>query len=277
MTTTITSPWESGKHRLIILFLPILLLLGGCATSTKDFESGVIPEYAVVDDETVNENRRALVQMMEQQDLKLVQSGPHYQRVKKIIDRLSVAANVEQELDVYTVDAGEDVNAFAMGGNTIVVYDELLNRLPKEEELAVVLGHEMAHILGQHNADNTERKRAAGWGIAASVINVAVSIGTGSSALGDLVGGSTEIVGAGVVRSYGRAMEHEADHIGMLLMAKAGYDPAVAITVWDKADEVLGANNGPSFFSSHPSHGNRKERLERDYILALPIYEDAVN
>ena len=209
--------------------------------------------------------------------MELVQSGPNYQRVKKIIDRLCVAANVEQELDVYTVDAGEDVNAFAMGGNTIVVYDELLNRLPKEEELAVVLGHEMAHILGQHNADNTEQKRAAGWGIAASVINVAVSIGTGSSALGDLVGGSTEIVGAGVVRSYGRAMEHEADHIGMLLMAKAGYDPGAAITVWDKADEVLGANNGPSFFSSHPSHGNRKERLERDYLLALPIYEEAIN
>ena len=77
------------------------------------------------------------------------------------MNRLSKAAGIQQELEVYTVDAGDQVNAFALGGNTIVVYEELVNRLPKEEELAVVLAHETAHILGQHNADDTVQKRAS--------------------------------------------------------------------------------------------------------------------
>ena len=260
----------------LFLGLPLVFLMSGCTTATKNFESGVIPAYVSVDTDEANYTRNALFEAMESQDLELVQSGPKYDQVKKIINRLSRAANINQELDVYTVDAGDQVNAFAMGGNTIVVYDELVNRLPIESELAVVLGHEIAHILGQHFADDTERKRSVGWGLASSILNVAISVGTGSSALGDLVGGTTEVIGAGVVRSYGRAMEHEADHVGMLLMAKAGYDPANAITVWDKADEVLGVSNGPSFFSSHPSHGNRKERLEKDYELAKPIYQDVI-
>jgi len=68
-------------------------------------------------------------------------------------------------------------------------------------------------------------------------------------------------------------MEHEADHMGMLLMAKAGYHPKHALTVWNKADQVLGAGSNNSFFSSHPSHGNRLERLNDDYNYALPYYK----
>lgn len=259
--------------------LPVMCVVftSGCSTSTKNFEAGVIPPYTPVVQEKVAENRLALADMMEGQNLELEQSGPSYERVKRLINRLSHTAEVQQELDVYTVDAGDAVNAFAMGGNTIVVYQELIDRLPEDDELVVVLSHEMAHILGQHNSDNTEQKRGALWGVASAVVGIAVVIATdGSTAAGDLAETSTAMVGTGVVRSYGRAMEHEADHIGMLLMAKAGYDPATAIEVWDNADSILGAGGGPSFFSSHPSHGNRKKRLEEDYVLAKPIYEQAV-
>ncbi|MGH1543903.1 MAG: M48 family metallopeptidase [Arenicella sp.] len=253
-----------------------MIIATGCTTSTKNFESGVIPDYAPIEQEKVTQNRYALENMMDEQDLELQQSGESYDRVKRIINRLSEAANVEQELDVYVVDAGDNVNAFAMGGNTIVVYQELIDRLPVDEELAVILGHEMAHILGQHNFDDTEQKRGAAWGIASAVVGVAVTIATdGSSLAGDLAQTGTEVVGTGIVRSYGRAMEHEADHVGMLLMAKAGYNPATAISVWSKANTVLGKSGGPSFFSSHPSHGNRKERLEKDFVLAEPIYEES--
>ena len=260
--------------RAIIVVVSALVFASGCTTSTKNFQSGVIPAYAHVEQDAADKNRYLVSNMMEEEGLNLQKSGAGYQRVKAIINQLSAAANIEQELDVYTVDAGtETVNAFAMGGNTIVVYQELINRLPKDEELAVIIGHEIAHILGQHHADDTEQKRGAAWSMASSVLGTAVAIATDSSLAGDLTETGTTLAGTGITRSYGRSMEHEADHIGMLLMAKAGYDPQHAITVWDKADEVLGAGNGPSFFSSHPSHGNRKERLEQDYLLAQPIYE----
>jgi len=260
----------------ILLLLPVLVVTG-CATTTKNFEPGVLPEYATVSDEKLRENEASLTEIMGQSNLELKQSGPAYRKVVKIMDRLSKAANIEQELEIYTVDAGEQVNAFALGGNTIVVYEQLVNRLPDEKELAVVLAHETAHILGQHNADNTVQKRAAGVGIASTILGSVVSVATGSAGLGDLASTGTSAVGRGVVLSYGRAMEHEADHIGMLLMAKAGYDPQTALVVWGKADEVLGSGGGPSFFSSHPSHGDRLQRLRDDYPYALPYYEQSTS
>ncbi|MBX2870048.1 MAG: M48 family metallopeptidase [Acidiferrobacterales bacterium] len=259
----------------VLLLLPLLIIATGCATATKNFEPGVLPEYATVSEEKLQENRVTLQRIMGGSDLELKTSGPAYSKVSKIMNRLSRAADIRQELEIYTVDAGEQVNAFALGGNTIVVYDELVRRLPVEEELAVVLAHETAHILGQHNADDTVQKRSAGVGLAASLFGTAISIATGNSGLGSIAADSTSAIGTGVVLSYGRAMEHEADHIGMLLMAKAGYDPAVAITVWEKADEVLGGGGGPSFFSSHPSHGNRLQRLRDDYRYALPYYKQS--
>jgi len=270
---------NSQKRSLKLLLVLALFLsanvISGCTTTTKNFQSGVIPNHVPVDDETAYSNRSALVSMMDKESLELEQSGPDYQRVKPIINRLSVAANVEQELDVYTVDAGDKVNAFAMGGNTIVVYKELLNRLPEDDELVVVLSHEVAHILGGHNSDDTQQKRGGLLGVAAAVVGIAATVATGETLAGDLAESSVAVVGSGVVRSYGRAMEHEADHIGMLLMAQAGYDPIKAIDVWNKADKLLGQSSGPSFFSTHPSHGNRKARLETDYALAQPIYEKA--
>ncbi len=261
----------------LIIAGALLIFVSGCTTATKNFEPGVIPPYVEVEQGKADEIRSSLHSMMEDEDLELQQSGAGYERVKKIINRLSEAANVQQELDVYTVDAGENANAFAMGGNTIVVYQELLDRLPGDEELAVVLSHEMAHLLGQHTSDTTMQKRGAAWGLAAAVLGAVVTVATdGSTIAGDLAEASTSVVGSGVVNSYSRAMEHEADHIGILLMAKVGYDPASAIELWEKADTVLGESNGITFFSTHPSHDNRKERLEEGYVLAKPLYEQTL-
>ncbi len=258
----------------------LLLLLGAtlpaCTTTTKNFQAGTIPAYQPIDASTASANKSRLATMMAEQDVELSQTGEDYDRVKNIIDRLSANAGVEQELDVYTAEAGDQVNAFAMGGNTIVVYNELLRRLPKDEELAVVLSHEVAHILGGHNSDRTMQKRGGAVGILGGLAQIAVLVATeGNMDAAELAGSGVSAVGTGVVLSYGRAMEHEADHIGMLLMAKSGYDPQNAITVWGKADEVLGAGAGISFLSSHPSHGNRQQRLKKDYVYAEPLFKQA--
>ena len=266
----------SKKISYKLSLLLVLATLTACTTATKNFEAGEIPAYQPVSKEVLEENKSKLAEIMDDQNLELSQEGPGYERVKRIIDRLSRNANIEQSLDVYTTEAGEGVNAFAMGGNTIVVYNELLRRLPKDEELAVVLAHEVAHILGGHNGDTTMQKRGGAVSILGTLAQVAVLVATeGNTQAGELAGSGVTAVGSGVVLSYGRAMEHEADHIGMLLMAKSGYDPKNAITVWGKATEVLGAGSGASFFSSHPSHGNRKKRLEKDYIYAEPIYNES--
>lgn len=257
--------------RNFFLVIIVLAVLPACTTTTKSFQPGVVPPYQPVSQADSYTAKTALIEMMDEQGLELSKEGPAYKRVKRIVDRLSPAAEVTQELDLYTADAGEQVNAFATGGNTIVVYDELVRRLLKDEELAVIISHEMAHLLGNHTNDDTMQKRGSSLGVLSSVLGVVVAATTGSEAAGDLVEIGTSTVGTGVVLSYGRAMEHEADHIGMLLLAKSGYDPKVAIDVWERADEILGKNSGANFLSSHPSHGNRRERLEKDLVYALQV------
>jgi len=259
-------------QRMFLLAL-LVTVIPACTTTTKNFQPGEIPAYQAVEQSEAASTKYALSQMMDEQGLELSQEGPGYTRVKGIVDRLSPAAQVTQPLDVYTADAGDQVNAFATGGNTIVVYDELIRRLPKDEELAVIISHEMAHLLGGHTNDDTMQKRGESVGLFSTILGAAVTVATGSDIVGDIAAHGSAAVGTGVVLSYGRAMEHEADHIGMLLMAKSDYDPKVAIEVWDKADEVLGAGGGPSFFSSHPSHGNRRERLEKDLVYAMQLIE----
>jgi len=259
-------------QRMFLLAL-LVTVIPACTTTTKNFQPGEIPAYQAVEQSEAASTKYALSQMMDEQGLELSQEGPGYTRVKGIVDRLSPAAQVTQPLDVYTADAGDQVNAFATGGNTIVVYDELIRRLPKDEELAVIISHEMAHLLGGHTNDDTMQNRGESVGLFSTILGAAVTVATGSDIVGDIAAHGSAAVGTGVVLSYGRAMEHEADHIGMLLMAKSDYDPKVAIEVWDKADEVLGAGGGPSFFSSHPSHGNRRERLEKDLVYAMQLIE----
>lgn len=118
-------------------------------------------------------------------------------------------------------------------------------------------------MAARHHEDEGEQDRADGVNIVTSVLGtaaaVAVAVTTGSSAAGDLAGGLTEvttgtIADGAIVKSYSRDMEYEADHVGMMIMAKAGYDPKTALRFWSHADELFGEDmGGSSFLSTHPS------------------------
>jgi predicted Zn-dependent protease len=213
------------------------------------------------------------------------QRGPDYERAKRIVDRLARAAGADSfSYPVYIVDAGEDVNAATINNNTVVVYRELLRRVPNDNELATVLAHEIAHAVARHSDDKTSenREKAVGVGsyILGTVAAVAVAAAGGGSAAANLAGnvaeGATGAVGMGaIVRSYDRKLEYEADHVGLMIMAKAGYDPRLAISFWEKAPEIFGDKSGSSFWSTHPGHDDRKENLEEAMPLAMQFYEQA--
>jgi predicted Zn-dependent protease len=197
-----------------------------------------------------------------------------------MVNRLAAAAGFgATSIPVYVVDAGEDVNAMAVNGGAMVIFTRLLERVPDTDELATVLGHEIAHMASHHHEDEGEQEREDGVSIFSSVIggvaNVAVSVATGSSAAGDLAGDLTEVtsgtIGEGyIVKAYSRDMEYEADHVGLMLMTKAGYDPEGAIRFWSRTDEIFGEDmSGSSFLSTHPSGPERIEAIK----AALPFTE----
>ena len=259
------------------LIIVIIFSLGACSSTTKNFHPGVIPEPAQVSDSKTTETKALLDKYADQNNLELHQSGGDYDRVNSMVTQLARAAGLKGDsFPVYIADAGDAKNAFAINSNTIVVYKALLEELD-DNQLSVILAHEVAHILGQHSEDDTEKKRGTAVAIGSILLGTAASIATGVDVVGDTVAKTANTLGAGAfVLSYGRAQEYEADHIGMLLMAKAGYDPSNAISVWQNADKLLGAGAKNSFLSSHPSHGDRKKRLEETLPYAQPLYKKSL-
>jgi predicted Zn-dependent protease len=221
----------------------------------------------------------AAAQGLKQEGHAIATSGPEYQRARRIIDRLSSAAGSGGfQFPLLIADAGQDVNAMVADGKTVVVYKELMNRVPSDDELATVLAHEVGHVLGKHHEDNGTQERtnevAVGGAILGTVADVALTA-VGFSALGTVVGNVTEgtvnMVGMGAYAlAYDRDMEYEADHIGMMLLAKAGYDPSAAIRFWAKSDEIFGGSDSLSFFGAHHSNSDRLDALNQ----CLPITQN---
>jgi predicted Zn-dependent protease len=233
-----------------------------------------VPQAAVPSQANIANTRQAIIQELGQrQGFRLYNSGAEHARVNRIVRRLSAASGLGGfSYPVYIADAGRKVNAMAVNGNTIVVYKELLRRVPNDNELAAVLAHEVAHITNRHHQDNTMEQRDAmvqiGSAILGSVVGSHVDVDSGRVAR-DIAG----TVGKGAfVNSYSRSMEFEADHTGMLLMAKAGYNPEGALSFWGRSKEIFGSTSSLDFLSTHPADARRLERLRQSLPLAMQYY-----
>ena len=209
------------------------------------------------------------------------QTGPVYARARRIIDRLSAVVGAGSfKFPVLIADAGEDVNAMVADGKTVVVYKELMTRVPDDSELATVLAHELGHVLGKHHEDNGSDSRKQEVSIASGILGSAADIAltaSGYSGLGTIAGEVAETtvstIGMGAyVLAYDRDMEYEADHIGMMVMSKAGYNPEAALRFWQKSDQIFGDANSMSFFSTHPSNSDRLDKLQSYLPIAMEYY-----
>ena len=152
----------------------------------------------------------------------------------------------------------EQVNAFCMPGGKIVVYEGLLPLIASDDELAVVIGHEIGHAVAKHSNERMSQALLAQYG--AAIVSEALSTKTAAvQTLGNSVFG----LGAqlGVMLPYSRKQEYEADHLGLILMTLAGYNPENAISFWQKMS--AGGSGTIEFMSTHPSDENRIAELQK--------------
>lgn len=159
-------------------------------------------------------------------------------------------------------------NAFCMPGGKIVVYEGILPYTQNEEGLAIVLGHEVAHAVARHSAEQMSRKLLANYG--GQALNVATS---GQSALTQTLAQEVFGLGAqyGVMLPYSRKNESEADEIGLIFAAMAGYNPQASVAFW-KRMAAGGGGTVPEFLSTHPSDDTRIRNLEKWIPEALKYY-----
>ena len=165
-----------------------------------------------------------------------------------------------------TVLKSNELNAWAMPGGKMAFYTGLVNRLKlSDDEIAVVMGHEMAHALQEHG--KSDRTVTAVTGIVGVLADVAVTATTGVSTEGLLSTGVDLIA----TKPFSRSQETEADEVGLMLMAESGYNPEAAPNVWIKMSKESGSS-GLSIFSTHPSNEDRQENLARLVPKAKEIY-----
>lgn len=186
----------------------------------------------------------------------------------------NMASEIQNYSWEFNLVASRDVNAFCMPGGKIVVYDGLLSVTQNEASLAVVLGHEIAHAVAKHSAEQMSKKARQQYGTMAlgSILNSAV----GSSA-GDLASGIAGEYFSFRNLKYSRDNESEADYMGLIFAAMAGYNPEVAVSFWQRMAAQGGSSNNNDLFSDHPSDSKRIAAIEKLMPDALKYYHASVN
>jgi predicted Zn-dependent protease len=174
------------------------------------------------------------------------------------------ASGWEWEINVAT---SNDVNAWCMPGGKIAVYTGLIDKLkPTDDELAAVMGHEIAHALREHSREQYSQVVAQGI-----LIDI---LGAATGASGAAQNASQMFLELFVNRPHSRTDETEADRIGVELAARSGFDPRAAITLWQKMGK-LGGDKPPEWLSTHPSDQSRVRDLQVYSERVLPLYEAA--
>lgn len=191
---------------------------------------------------------------------RVIRSGPQSELVARVVGRIARVADDITESD-YAWEAvlleSPEANAFALPGGKIAVLSGLLQVTRTEDQLAAVIGHELAHVLARHGAERLTQQKLAETGRLA----VAIAIGDlDPAAQGAILGALGLGAQFGVLMPFSRIHETEADRIGLILMARACFDPRGAVEVWENMAQ-RGGGGPPEFLSTHPSHGSRIEAL----------------
>lgn len=245
----------------------LLVLVAACSEVPFTKRSQLILISA---DEEAKLGAQAYREVLAKEDV--VRGGRSVDVVRRIGERLAaVSGKPDQDWEFSVIDDPKQVNAFALPGGKVAVYTGIFPVARDSDGLAVVMGHEIAHVIARHGAERMSQGLAAQLG--ANVLGAAV----GGSPSGNLILAAYGL-GAqlGVLLPYGRTQESEADRIGLILMAQAGYDPREAIGFWQRMSSASGGKGGPpEFLSTHPSHATREQQIREWLPEALRHFEAA--
>ncbi len=261
----------------LAIFCLSALALGGCQTTTSAGAVGAERKQLML------VSSQELDQMASQSYNKLKADaaakgtlntdGAMLQRVR------AIAARLEPQTRVFRSDApgwkwevnvinSNELNAYCMPGGKIMFYSGLIRQLNlSDDEIAVVMGHEISHALREHSREQVSQAIAA-----------QAAIGVGAALLG-LGQGSADIAGVAyqslIATRFSRTDESEADRIGLELTARAGYDPRAGVSLWQKMIKANSGGRPPEFLSSHPTDSSRVQQIEALLPTVMPFYTAA--
>lgn len=267
------------RHLKSIIFTAVAtLLLSACGTTSTVPVTGRKHTLLVSDAEVLSLSNQQYSQFMK--TAKLSTNATNTAMVKRVGQRLANAVEtylknngLSSEIQNFSWEfnlvQNNEANAFCMPGGKIVVYEGLLPYTQNEASLAIVLGHEIAHAVAKHSAEQMSKKIRQQYGTQ-----------IGGALLGQVIGSDAASLATAAAQQgfnlanlkYSRDDESEADHMGLIFAAMAGYDPEVAIPFWKRMSSGSSSNQS-DFLSDHPSDAKRIAALQKEMPEALKYYQ----
>jgi predicted Zn-dependent protease len=272
----------SGVRRVTPIVLAVLiggppLALSGCETNPYTGRSQLLMTSV---SQEMQLGAQAYQQVKNDPKVRQSQDPREIEPVKRVAARLIEAAKRSKyaemakqfQWEVTVIKDDKTMNAFALPGGKIAVYTGIFPVAKTEAGLAAVLGHEVTHALARHGAERMSQGELTN--AALQVIGAAA----GSSGMNPMLSqGAMAALGAGaqvgVLLPFSRAHESEADYIGILLAADAGYDPRESVHLWERMEQLSGGGGPSEFLSTHPGHETRIAQLKKWMPEAMGIYQ----
>jgi predicted Zn-dependent protease len=273
------------NKKIVAVLIAAGIVTGGC-TPVQTTQSGAVgvqrKQYMLLSEKQVESmSAQSYVQTLRQAESKktLNTNTAETARVRAIAQRLIPqttvfrpdAANWKWEINV---QESKEVNAYCMAGGKIMVYTGLIDQLkPSDDELAAVMGHEIAHALREHSREQMSEAYAQQIGLVGLAAIVGVTTKDSNNANTTMALGG-QVAAVALTLPHSRRDEHEADEIGLELAARAGYNPNAALSLWEKMSKV-GGGKPPEFLSTHPSDASRMADIQRLIPTVMPLYEQS--
>lgn len=252
----------------VILLSIVAILLVSCGTTSTVPITGRKQNLLVSDEQVLSLSNQQYQEYMK--SAKISTNASQTAMVKRVGQNLANAvvsylnanglgAEVSQYKWEFNLVQDKQVNAFCMPGGKIVVYEGILPVTQDEASLAIVLGHEIAHAVAKHSAERLSNAYKQQYGM--QIIG-AVAQGAGVSSTITQLG--TQVLGVGAQAwssGFSRKQESEADHMGLIFAAMAGYDPQVAVNFWQRMSSATGGGSS-SIFSDHPTDATRIKQIK---------------
>ncbi len=256
--------------------IALLILLVGCATVpvTGRKSLNILP-----DSELLSMSLQQYNDVLKKS--KLSNDPAKIRVVKRVGERIAGATEqfftemgMESEIKNYKwefnlIEDDNVVNAFCMPGGKVAVYTGILPVTQNDTGLAVVMGHEIAHAIAKHGNERMSQGILTQLG----AVGLSAALSTNPGATSEIFMAAYGLgANVGVLLPYSRLQESEADHIGLILMAKAGYDPREAVPFWKRMNEK-GGSRPPEFLSTHPAPETRIKDIEAEIPEAMKYYK----
>lgn len=272
---------QAGRRLMAAVAVASLISMGavglvGCQTNPYTGRSQLLITSV---DQEMQMGAQAYDQIKSDPKMKLSQDPREIEPVKRVAARIIEAAKRSKyadmakqfQWDVTVIKDDKTANAFALPGGKMAVYTGIFPVAKTEAGLAAVMGHEVVHALARHGAERMSQGQLTN--AALEVAGAAIGAGSNNSLLGQATMAALG-VGAqvGVLLPFSRKHESEADYVGILMAADAGYDPRESIELWERMARLSGGGQA-EFLSTHPSHGTRIDQLKAWMPEAMAIYQ----